>query len=97
MSDEPRLRRTSDRHLPRLVSSRHLLRCGLVAGPLFVAVFLLAGAFKGSGDDALRHPVSSLALFRADPVSGFPIGTPPLPDYTTLGALHDGFSLPAFL
>ncbi|TDO68191.1 uncharacterized protein DUF998 [Kribbella sp. VKM Ac-2571] len=39
-----------------------LLRCGLVAGPLFVAVFLLEGAFKGSGYDALRHPVSSLEL-----------------------------------
>jgi hypothetical protein len=30
-------------------------------------------------------------------VSGFPIGTPPAVDYTTLGALHDGFSLPAFV
>jgi hypothetical protein len=123
-----------------------LLRCGLVVGPLFVVVFLMEGVFKGSGYDALRHPVSSLALgpggwiqvvnflvagvltitfavgvrrsgfragavliglwgvgllgagmFRTDPVSGFPIGTPPTSDYTTLGALHDGLSLPAFL
>jgi hypothetical protein len=127
-------------------TTTRLLRCGLVAGPLFVVVFLLEGVFKGSGYDALRHPVSSLALgpggwaqvanflaagaltvafaagvrrsgfrvgavligiwgvgligaglFRTDPVSGFPIGTPPTADYTTLGALHDGFSLPAFL
>ena len=36
-------------------------------------------------------------LFRTDPVSGFPVGTPPTGDCTTLGALHDGFSLPAFV
>ena len=125
---------------------RDLLRCGLVAGPLFVVVFLLEGAFKGSGYDALRHPVSSLelgshgwiqvlnflvagvltvafaagvwrsgfrggavligvwgvgllgaGLFTTDPVSGFPVGTPAVADYTTSGALHDGSSLPAFL
>jgi Protein of unknown function (DUF998) len=125
---------------------RRLISCGLVAGPLFTLVFLLEGAFKGSGYDALRHPVSSLelgangwiqvvnflvvglltiafavglwrsrlragavligvwgvgllgaGLFVTDPVSGFPVGTPPISDYTTSGALHDGFSLPAFL
>jgi hypothetical protein len=125
---------------------RRLISCGLVAGPLFILVFLLEGAFKGSGYDALRHPVSSLelgaigwiqvvnflvvglltiafavglwrsrlragavligvwgvgllgaGLFVTDPVSGFPVGTPPMSDYTTSGALHDGFSLPAFL
>ncbi|TCC20367.1 DUF998 domain-containing protein [Kribbella speibonae] len=129
-----------------MAAHRTLLKCGLVAGPLFVVVFLLEGAFKGSGYDALRHPVSSLALgpggwvqvvnflvvgaltvafaagvwrsgfragavliavwgvgligaglFQTDPVSGFPIGTSPTVDYTTLGALHDGFSLPAFV
>jgi hypothetical protein len=123
-----------------------LVRCGLVAGPLFVIVFLLEGAFKGSGYDALRHPVSSLELgangwiqvanfliagvltiafavglwrsrlragavligvwgvgllgagvFQTDPISGFPLGTPPTVDYTTSGRLHDGFSLPGFL
>jgi hypothetical protein len=36
-------------------------------------------------------------LFVTDPVSGFPVGTPAAIDYTTIGALHDGFSLPAFL
>jgi hypothetical protein len=126
--------------------TRRLVSCGLVAGPLFVLTFLVEGALKGSGYDALRHPVSSLALgdhgwvqvanflvagvltmafavglwrsglragavligvwgvgllgagvFVTDPVSGFPVGTPATSDYTTSGALHDGFSLPAFL
>jgi hypothetical membrane protein len=36
-------------------------------------------------------------LFRTDPVSGFPLGTPATSEYTTSGALHDGFSLPGFL
>ncbi|TDO49182.1 uncharacterized protein DUF998 [Kribbella sp. VKM Ac-2527] len=30
-------------------------------------------------------------------MSGYPLGTPDALDYATLGALHDGFSLPAFL
>ncbi|MFI5711848.1 DUF998 domain-containing protein [Kribbella sp. NPDC051620] len=34
-------------------------------------------------------------LFNTDPVSGFPLGTPATVDYTTSGALHDAFSLPA--
>lgn len=129
----------------RLTTGR-LVSCGLVAGPLFVVAFLVQGAFKGSGYDALRHPVSSLALgehgwvqtanflvvglltiafavglwrsgihvggvlvglwgvgligaglFVTDPVSGFPVGTPAAVDYTTIGALHDGLSLPGFL
>ena len=41
--------------------TRGLLRCGLAAGPLFVAVFLLEGAVR-DGYRPLRHPVSSLAL-----------------------------------
>ncbi|TCO22095.1 uncharacterized protein DUF998 [Kribbella steppae] len=129
----------------RLITSR-LISCGLLVGPVFVAAFLIQGALKGSGYDALRHPVSSLALgsngwvqvanflvcgvltiafavglwrsgirtgavligvwgvgligaglFVTDPVSGFPVGTPATIDYTTIGALHDGFSVPAFL
>jgi hypothetical protein len=37
-------------------------------------------------------------LFVTDPVSGYPPGTPPLPeDMSTAGALHDLFSVPAFL
>ncbi|MGI5241025.1 DUF998 domain-containing protein [Dactylosporangium sp. CA-139066] len=38
-----------------------LLRAGLVAGPLFVAVFLVEQAFR-AGYDPMRHPVSSLEL-----------------------------------
>src|SRR5688500_5416139 len=34
-------------------------------------------------------------LFRTDPVSGYPPGTPPLlTEYTTLGLVHDVFSAP---
>jgi Protein of unknown function (DUF998) len=41
--------------------TRRLLHCGVAAGPVFVAVFLLEGIVR---DDyrPLRHPVSSLAL-----------------------------------
>jgi hypothetical protein len=41
--------------------ARSLLRCGLAAGPVFVAVFLAEGAVR-EGYSPLRHPVSSLAL-----------------------------------
>jgi hypothetical protein len=41
--------------------TRRLLRCGVAAGPVFTAVFLLAGAVR-DGYRPLRHPVSSLAL-----------------------------------
>jgi len=41
--------------------TRRLLRCGVAAGPVFVAVFLLEGAVR-DGYRPLRHPVSSLAL-----------------------------------
>jgi hypothetical protein len=40
---------------------RGLLRCGMAAGPVFVAVFLLEGGAR-DGYRPLRHPVSSLAL-----------------------------------
>jgi hypothetical protein len=40
---------------------RKLLWCGLIAGPLFVTVLLVAGATR-PGFDAMRHPGSSLAL-----------------------------------
>lgn len=39
--------------------TRTLLACGVVAGPLFVATFLVEGATR-AGYDPLRHPVSSL-------------------------------------
>lgn len=38
-----------------------LLACGVVAGPLFVAMFLVAGATRAYYSP-LRHPVSSLAF-----------------------------------
>ncbi|MCG5214069.1 DUF998 domain-containing protein [Streptosporangium sp. KLBMP 9127] len=41
--------------------TKRLLRCGVVAGPLFVVAFLVEGATR-DGYSALRHPVSSLAL-----------------------------------
>src|SRR4051794_27368510 len=41
--------------------SRWLLGCGVIAGPLFVAVFLGEGATR-AGYNAKRHPVSLLAL-----------------------------------
>ena len=41
--------------------TRGLLRCGVIAGPAFVAVFLAEGAAR-DGYQPLRHPVSSLAL-----------------------------------
>ncbi|MEV4411152.1 DUF998 domain-containing protein [Catellatospora sp. NPDC049609] len=126
-----------------------LYACGALAGPLFVAAFLAQGVVKPGGYDALRHPVSSLALgpygwvqtgvflvsgaltvmfalgllrlpgvrrkigaclvglwgvglvgagvWVTDPVSGYPVGTPALPDpMSTTGTLHDVFSVLAF-
>ncbi|MFD9948719.1 DUF998 domain-containing protein [Nonomuraea sp. NPDC059023] len=43
------------------MTTRALLGCGIVAGPVFVVSFLLRGALL-AGYDPLRHPVSSLAL-----------------------------------
>jgi Protein of unknown function (DUF998) len=45
------------------VLRRNLLRGGLCAGPMFVAIFALDGATR-PGYVAARHPVSSLALGR---------------------------------
>jgi Protein of unknown function (DUF998) len=43
------------------VLDRHLLRCGLIAGPLIIGGVLLQGATR-EGYSQLRHPVSSLSL-----------------------------------
>jgi hypothetical membrane protein len=42
-------------------STKKLLLCGAIGGPLFVVAFLIEGATR-SDYDPLRHPVSSLAL-----------------------------------
>lgn len=124
-----------------------LLLCGVVAGPVFFAVFLREGAGR-PGYRPLRHPVSSLAigprgwrqtanfhvagalsmlfaiglwhdgpsrwgavliglrglglvaagLFRADPVSGYPPGTPGQPKPpTVVGTLHNVLALGEFV
>ncbi len=57
---------------------------GSVFGPLFVGLWGIG--LIGAG------------VFEADPVSGYPPGTPPMPDpMTTAGTLHDLFSLLGFL
>ena len=45
--------------------TRRLLRCGVAAGPVFVAVFLLEGAVR-DGYRPLRHPVSSAPGYGED-------------------------------
>jgi hypothetical protein len=120
--------------------TRALLRCGLVAGPVFLGVAAVEGG-RRPHYRALRHPVSSLALggrsgtqvtnflvsgalcgafavglararvagarldpwlialsgsglvacgvFPADPVNGYPPGTPPQPEHMTpAGVAH---------
>jgi hypothetical protein len=41
--------------------TRRLLRCGVLAGPLFITTFLVEGATRADYSP-VRHPVSSLAL-----------------------------------
>jgi Protein of unknown function (DUF998) len=132
-------------------TTRQLLACGAVAGPLFTLAWLLEGAWR-AGYDPLRHPISSLAigelgwmqratfiitgllmlaftlglrralrprggsrwgtlliavfavgligagLFVADPLSGYPPGSPGRPLQRSLaGVLHDLFGVPVFL
>ncbi|MEU3985336.1 DUF998 domain-containing protein [Streptomyces sp. NPDC026672] len=43
------------------MSSQSLIACGVAAGPLFTATYLLTGAIRADYK-SLRHPVSSLAL-----------------------------------
>jgi hypothetical protein len=131
--------------------TRLLLACGVLAGPVFIMVFLVEGLMRADYDP-MRHPVSSLAFgdggwiqatnflitgllllafalgarralrpgpastwgplliaacgvgllgavaFAADPLSGYPPGTPVLPVVRTMpGVLHDLFSSFFFL
>lgn len=43
------------------MSTKTLLACGVIGGPLFVVAFIVEGATRANYDP-LRHPVSSLAL-----------------------------------
>lgn len=127
-------------------TTRALLACGAIAGPLFVVVFLALGATRAAYD-SVRHPVSvleigdlgwmeqansiatgllmlafAIGLRRAvrpqggsivapalvalaavaaigagivvgDPANGYTPGTPPVPELTVSGAVHDGFAV----
>ena len=125
--------------------TRRLLRCGVWAGPVFAATFLVEGAVR-DGYHPLRHPVSSLALgprgwiqtanfavtgvlclagaaglrlaggrtgpamvaaagagligsamFRTDPVGGYPPGTPDMPaTFSRAGTAHNLAAVPIF-
>ncbi|WP_328329080.1 DUF998 domain-containing protein [Kribbella sp. NBC_00382] len=72
----------------------------LVAGALTIAFAL--GLWRQARLGAVLVGIWGVGLlgaglFTTDPVSGFPLGTPATVEYTTSGALHDAFSLPAFL
>jgi hypothetical membrane protein len=47
--------------MTKTIKTKTLLLCGAIAGPLFVAAFVIEGATRASYDP-LRHPVSSLAV-----------------------------------
>jgi len=47
--------------MTKTIKTKTLLLCGAIAGPLFVAAFLIEGTTR-AGYDPLRHPVSSLAF-----------------------------------
>jgi len=67
----------------RRAMTRVLLGCGVAAGPVFVAAFLLEGA-RRIDYRPLRHPVSSLALG--------PGGWTQTANFATAGALYLGFA-----
>lgn len=62
-----------------------LLRCGMVAGPLFVAAFLVEGATRADYHP-LRHPVSSLQL-------GGTVGATQIANFLVAGLLTLAFAL----
>lgn len=47
--------------VPQAQTTNRLILCGALAGPLFIASFMVQGATR-AGYNPLRHPVSSLAL-----------------------------------
>src|SRR6185295_12186986 len=46
------------------MNTKTLLRCGVIAGPLFTLAWIIEGATR-AGYDPLRHPISSLAIGEA--------------------------------
>jgi hypothetical membrane protein len=66
------------------VAPRTLVGCGVVAGPLFVLVFLIEGATRPDYHP-LRHPVSSLALG--------PYGWVQTVNFLVAGALYLAFAV----
>jgi hypothetical membrane protein len=78
----------------------------LVTGALVVAYAVGLRRVLAPGKGSLFAPIGvglwgvgllGAGVFVTDPVSGYPAGTPPLPDpATTAGTLHDVFSLVAF-
>jgi Protein of unknown function (DUF998) len=69
---------------PGKTSTRALLACGAVAGPLFTAAWLLEGATR-THYDPLRHPVSSLELG--------PFGWTQQANFVAAGLLTLGFAV----
>jgi hypothetical protein len=47
--------------MTKMIKTKTLLVCGVIAAPLFVIAFLIEGATH-TGYNSLRHPVSSLAF-----------------------------------
>ena len=66
------------------MNNRRLLSCGVVAGPIFVVTLLAEGAVRADYD-ALRHPVSSLALG--------PRGWVQVANFTVTGVLYLAFAI----
>jgi Protein of unknown function (DUF998) len=66
------------------VVTRRLLWCGVAAGPLFLLTALAEGATRADYD-ALRHPVSSLALG--------PPGWVQVANFSVAGALYLGYAV----
>lgn len=71
------------RRRPGRARTRTLLRCGKIAGPLFIGTFLVEGLTRPSYTPS-RHPVSSLALG--------PHGWIQTANFTTAGLLYLAFS-----
>jgi hypothetical membrane protein len=65
--------------------TKALLTCGTIAGPVFVATFLIEGATRGGGYDPLRHSVSSLSIG--------PLGWIQITNFIVIGTLMIAFAI----